>query len=218
MRVLLAGATGLVGGLLLKRLEAMESVTAIDVVGRRAVDGVGQKVTHHLGSVAEWPGLAGETRPDVAISTLGTTMRLAGSEEAFFAVDHDAVVAFARTAGGAGARQFMMVSSVGAHAGSRNFYLATKGKAENAVQAVGFDRLDVFRPGLLRGNRGGEFRIGERIGILVSPLTDMLTPRVLDHYRSIASDDVAGAIAAQIGNAAQGVFVHENRAMWNALR
>lgn len=218
MRVLLAGATGLVGGLLLKRLEALETVTSIDLVGRRAVDGAGPKVTQHIGTIAEWPGLAGETRPDVAISALGTTLRQAGSEDAFFAVDHDAVVAVARAVGGAGARHFMMVSSVGAHAGSRNFYLATKGKAESAVQAVGFDRLDVFRPGLLRGNRGGERRIAEQIGILVSPLTDLITPRVLDHYRSIAADNVAGAMAAFAGNDTPGMFVHENRAMWNAVR
>jgi uncharacterized protein YbjT (DUF2867 family) len=218
LRVLLAGATGLVGGLLLRRLQAMDTVTAIDLVSRRTVVGVGPKVTQHVGPVADWPAMAGGATPDVAISTLGTTMRQAGSEDAFFAVDHDAVVAFARAAGGAGARHFMMVSSVGAHAGSRNFYLATKGKAEAAVQAVGFDRIDVFRPGLLRGDRSGERRVGERIGILVSPITDILTPRVLDHYRSIAADDVAGAIAALAGDNAPGLLVHENRSMWNALK
>jgi uncharacterized protein YbjT (DUF2867 family) len=214
---LLAGATGLIGGLLLKRLAAMEAVTAIDLVSRRALETVDPKVKQHIGAVGDWPAMAGDATPDVAISTLGTTMRQAGSEDAFFAVDHDAVVAFARAAGGGGARHFMMVSSVGAHAGSRNFYLATKGKAEASVQAVGFDRLDVFRPGLLRGDRGGESRVGERIGILVSPLTDLLTPRVLDHYRSIAADDVAGAIAALAGDNAPGVFVHENRSIWQTI-
>ncbi len=215
MKVLLAGATGLVGGLLLKQLEAMDDVTAVDVVTRRAVAGVGAKVQQHVGPVADWMAVAGQTNPDVAISTLGTTMRLAGSEDAFFAVDHDAVVSFARAAGGAGARHFMLVSSVGAHAGSRNFYLATKGKAESAVQAVGFDRLDIFRPGLLRGRRGAETRIGESIGKFIAPITDLLTPRVLDHYRSIAADDVALALAALAGKNEPGVFVHENRAMWD---
>jgi uncharacterized protein YbjT (DUF2867 family) len=213
LKLLLAGATGLIGRALLKQLEEMPTVTSIDVVGRRAVVGAGPKVTQHIGDVAEWPVFAGALSPDVALSTLGTTIRDAGSEAAFFAVDHDAVVSFARAAGAAGARHFMMVSSVGAHAGSRNFYLATKGKAEASVQAVGFDRIDVFRPGLLRGQRSGAFRPAERFGVFIAPLTDILTPRVLDHYRSIAAQDVATAMAKLAGNQTSGHFVHENRSI-----
>jgi uncharacterized protein YbjT (DUF2867 family) len=217
LKLLLAGATGLVGRVLLKQLEDMPSVTSIDLVGRRAVDGVGPKVAQHIGDATEWPTFVGALSPDVAISTLGTTIRDAGSETAFFAVDHDAVVSFARAAGGAGARHFMMMSSVGAHAGSRNFYLATKGKAEASVQAVGFDRIDIVRPGLLRGQRSGPLRPAERIGVFLSPVTDMLTPRVLDHYRSIAAQDVAGAMAKLAGDHMPGLFVHENRSMWDIV-
>jgi uncharacterized protein YbjT (DUF2867 family) len=217
LKLLLAGATGLVGRLLLQRLEKLDLVQSINIVGRTKIEGTGQKVAQHMAPTAEWPSLVGQLSPDVAICTLGTTMRQAGSEDAFFAVDHDMVVAFARASSAAGARRFMMVSSVGAHAASRNFYLATKGKAEVAAQAAGFDRVDVFRPGLLRGNRGGQRRIGERLGIIVSPVTDFLTPFVLDHYRSIAADDVAASIAAFLGQDVPGTFVHENRAMWQSI-
>jgi uncharacterized protein YbjT (DUF2867 family) len=218
LKLLLAGATGLVGRLLLQRLETLDDVQAVDIIGRTKIEGCGRKVTQHIAPTPDWPGLVGQLKPDVAISALGTTMRLAGSEDAFYAVDHDMVVSFARSASAAGARRFMMVSSVGAHAGSRNFYLATKGKAETAVQAAGFDRIDVFRPGLLRGYRSGERRIGERLGILLSPVTDFLTPAVLDHYRSIAAADVAASIAAFLRENATGTFVHENRAMWQSIR
>jgi uncharacterized protein YbjT (DUF2867 family) len=217
LRVLLAGATGLVGHLLLRRLEVMSGVTAIDTVGRSEINGASTKTNQHLGPVGDWPTLVARLSPDVAISTLGTTMRQAGSEEAFFAVDHDAVVAVARAAAGAGSKRFLMVSSAGAHAASRNFYLATKGKAEAAAQSAGFERIDIFRPGLLRGNRSGERRIGERIGIAISPITDFLTPRVLDHYRSIAADDVAESIAAFLQQNEPGTYTHENRDMWNVI-
>lgn len=217
MKLLLAGATGLVGQLVIKRLEEMAEVTSIDLVTRRKIDGLSAKTIQHVGSADGWPTIVGAMRPDVAISTLGTTLRDAGSETAFFAIDHDAVVAFARAAAGAGARHFMMVSSVGAHPGSRSFYLATKGKAEASVQAVGFDRLDIFRPGLLRGQRAGRLRLAERIGMVVAPITDLLTPFVLDHYRSTAAADVAAAIAALAGNAEPGVVIHENRSIWDVI-
>ncbi len=209
--MLLAGATGLIGGLLLQRLEQQADVTAIVVVARRAVAATTTKVKQCIGSIDDWPALVADSSPDIAISALGTTLRQAGSHDAFSAVDHDAVLAFARTACGAGARRFILVSSVGAHPSSRNFYLATKGKAEASVQAVGFDRLDILRPGLLRGKRHGDTRIGERIGMLISPVTDLLMPRVLDHYRSIAATQVADAAVRLLTPPDSGTFIHENR-------
>jgi uncharacterized protein YbjT (DUF2867 family) len=121
------------------------------------------------------------------------------------------VIGFAKAVRKAGARQFMMISSVGASAESRNFYLRTKGEAEAGVTALGFERVDIFRPGLLRGDRGGAPRFGERIGIALSPITDLLTPFVLDQYRSIAAADVAAATAQLVGAGEGGVFVHHNR-------
>jgi uncharacterized protein YbjT (DUF2867 family) len=215
--VLLAGATGLTGRLLLDRLLRDGRVASIIALGRRPVDAQTPKITSLTGPMEDWPALVGGTSVDIAISALGTTMRMAGSEEAFAAVDHDAVVCLARAALGAGARQFLLVSAVGAHPSSRNFYLSVKGKAEAGVQAAGYDRLDIFRPGLLRGARGGDRRVGERIAIAMSPLTDLITPRVLDHYRSIAAADVADAMMAMLGREEPGVFVHENRAMWDAI-
>ena len=161
--------------------------------------------------MTDWPGFVAQSRCDVAICCLGTTIRVAGSQAAFAAVDRDAVVDFAKAAKEAGARQFLMVSSVGANASARNFYLKTKGEAEAGVRALGFDRVDIFRPGLLRGDRQGPKRPGEAIMMAISPITDLLTPHVFDQYRSIAAESVAGAIAACIGRPEGGIHVHENR-------
>jgi uncharacterized protein YbjT (DUF2867 family) len=202
--IIIAGASGLIGGLLAARLKG-ESLTAI---GRRAVEGIADQ---RIAPVAEWPALVATLAPDVAISTLGTTIRAAGSQAAFAAIDHDAVVAFARAAKDAGARQFIMVSSVGA--GGASFYLKTKGQAEASVRAMGFARVDIFRPGLLLGERAGEARPVERLFAALSPLTNALTPRAFDQYRAIAADDVAAAMARVVGAGEDGVFIHHNREM-----
>ena len=107
----------------------------------------------------------------------------------------------------------MIVSSVGANAKASNFYLATKGQAEDGVNAIGFARIDIFRPGLLRGKRGGTVRPVERLMINLSPITNLLTPRLFDHYRAIDANDVAGAMAKLVGKVGEGVFVHHNREM-----
>lgn len=213
MRVLLAGATGLVGRLLCGRLIEDGRITAIDIVGRRSTGHASSKVTEYLAPAEEWPLLISRTQPDIGISTLGTTIREAGSQAAFSALDFDAVIAVGRACAAAGAQHFMAVSSAGAHAGSRNFYLATKGKAEAEIAQIGFDRVDILRPGLLRGKREGNTRIVEELGRLFSPLTDFFTPAVLDHYRSIAAISVATAMHSYVHETQVGVFTHDNRAM-----
>jgi uncharacterized protein YbjT (DUF2867 family) len=204
VRIMIAGASGLVGTSVARLLADWHPV----LIGRRDVAGAGEPL---VGPPAEWPSLIARYPVDVAICTLGTTIRIAGSQQAFAAVDRDLVIGFAKAVRKAGARQFMMISSVGASAESRNFYLRTKGEAEAGVTALGFERVDIFRPGLLRGDRGGAPRLGERIGIALSPITDLLTPFVLDQYRSIAAADVAAAMAQLVGAGEGGVFVHHNR-------
>lgn len=210
MRIVITGASGLVGGLLLPRLAGHE----LTLVGRRAVPGASAE--QRIGPMADWPGLVGQAAPqDVAICCLGTTIRVAGSQAAFAAVDRDAVIAFAEAAKAAGARQFLIVTSVGANAAASNFYLRTKGEAEAGVKSAGFERVDIFRPGLLRGDRPSPRRPGEAIMMALSPITDLLTPHVFDQYRSIAAERVAGAIAACVGSSENGMHVHENRDILN---
>ena len=209
MRIILAGATGLVGGLLLPKLAGHD----VTIIARREIANAPQGSTQLIGAMGEWPRLMAGGAWDIAISCLGTTIKQAGSKAAFAAVDLDGVDAFARAAQTAGARQFMLVSSVGANAGASNFYLQTKGLAEAAVQGQGFDCVDIFRPGLLRGERTGVARTGESLAMALSPVTDLLTPRALDRYRSIAADTVASAICALTGIRDEGVFIHHNRDM-----
>ena len=206
MRVAMIGATGLIGRALAPRIAASHDLL---LIGRRAAGVKGAE--ERVAPTAEWPQqLAGETI-DVAISTLGTTIRQAGSWDAFRAVDVDAVLGFARAAHKAGARQFLCVSSVGADPGARNRYLAMKGAAERDLAAIGFDRVDIIRPGLLRGDRGDDRRLGERIAIAVSPILNPLLRGPLDRFAAIDADRVAAAMAALVGAAGDGRQIHFNR-------
>ena len=208
-KVLLAGATGLVGGQTLPRL--IEAGFEVQTIGRRSSNIFPPRTINRVAETALWPQLISEAKPDVAISCLGTTMKAAGSREAFRAVDHDLVIAFAKAAKEAGARQMIAVSSVGAAHGNGSFYLRTKAEAEQGLRDLGFERLDLIRPGLLTGGKRCESRPGEAFAIMLSPFTDLLMLGPLRRYASTPSVKVAQAIVALAGAEASGQIIHENR-------
>ena len=208
-RVIMAGATGLTGALIAERLLAAGS--QVHALVRRASGRVDPGWHEHVAPPRDWPEIVAEIPADAALSALGTTLRKAGSEAGFRAVDHDLVLEFARAARGAGARHMVTISSVGADADSRNFYLRLKGEVDEALGRIGFDRLDILRPGLLRGPRGPERRLGERLGILVSPLVDLLLRGRLGDYAAIDAAAVAAAAVALLDDREPGIFVHHNR-------
>ncbi|MGZ8359576.1 MAG: NAD(P)H-binding protein [Allosphingosinicella sp.] len=208
-RVWVIGGTGLVGTALADQLlDAGDEVHAL----LRRPSGRDDRSWHeHVAPPDSWPEIAAGRGGDVAISALGTTMRDAGSQAAFRAVDFDLVLRFAQATRSAGTNRFICVSSVGADPASASFYLRVKGELERALGQTGFERLDLIRPGLLRGQRGGERRVGERLGILVSPVVHLVLRGRLSRYAAIDGDTVAAAIAALIGKADPGTFVHHNR-------
>ena len=207
--IVLIGATGLVGG----AVAAEAGPLALTALARRAPQGLAPHHQPIVAPIADWPALIAARRPAVLISCLGTTIRQAGSQAAFRAVDHDLVRASARAARAAGAARMIAVSSVGAAANSANFYLRTKGEIEEGLRALGFDRLDLLRPGLLTGARDGAPRLAEGLAILAAPLTDALLRGGLRRYRSIPAVVVARAIVALAGQSEPGVHIHENDAI-----
>ena len=146
---------------------------------------------------------------DAYVCCLGSTLRKAGSREAFLAVDRDLVLRMAAIAHGMGARQAIVVSSVGASAQSGNFYLRIKGETERALAEMGFDRVDLLRPGLLLGDRD-ESRPGEAFARALTPFTNPLLRGPLRRYRGIAASDVAAAAVALLGRDEPGRNAHEN--------
>jgi uncharacterized protein YbjT (DUF2867 family) len=198
--VLLAGASGLVGRELLAGLLADDSVAAVHSLGRRDVELSHPKLTQHrveyskaasTGSGQALPALPGVGEAFIA---LGTTIKVAGSQEAFRAVDHDAILAVAGAAKAAGATRLGVVSAMGADKGSAIFYNRVKGETEDALAALGFDTLVIARPSFLVGDRealGQPVRGGEKLAQRVSRL---FAPFIPDNFKSIDAALVARAL------------------------
>jgi uncharacterized protein YbjT (DUF2867 family) len=213
-RIVIAGGSGLVG----KQAAALLARSGFEVhlVSRRPSALLTQELQEHVAPTADWPAIVASIKPDTAISCLGTTIRKAGSRDAFRAVDHDLVLAFAEASHSAGGRHFITVSSVGAMPASSNFYLKTKSEMEQGLRKIGFGRLDIMRPSLLTGGQRDERRPGEAIGILLSPIMDLLMFGPMQKFASTPSGKVAKAIAALARESGDGIFIHENESI-NAL-
>lgn len=161
-RVLLAGASGLVGGHALQALAAHPAVSEVRVLVRRPIDAPSAKVVVCPVDFERLGERAGLFQVDAVLCALGTTIRKAGSQEAFRRVDFDYPLELARLARAQGAGRFGLVSALGADAGSRIFYSRVKGELEQAVRALGFASLVIARPSVLLGERA-EFRLGEEL-------------------------------------------------------
>lgn len=182
--ILLAGATGLIGEHLLDRLLNEPTVARVLAPSRRPL----AEHSHLENPVGELldllPQLNGPI--DTAFCCLGTTIKQAGSQDAFRAVDHDLVVAFAQRARELGARHLLVVSALGADAKSSVFYNRVKGEMEQALHAQDWPQLTIARPSLLLGPRN-EFRLGER---LAAPLARWLPGK----YHGIEATVLARAL------------------------
>jgi uncharacterized protein YbjT (DUF2867 family) len=206
---LIVGATGLIGRAVIDAF-GDRSVT---IIARRPVEGLAPHHAERVAPSASWPDIIAAEKPAVLICCLGTTIRQAGSQAAFRAVDHDLILATARGARLGGTPHMIVVSSVGASAKAGNFYLRTKGETEDALRALGFERLDLIRPGLLLGNRPGPPRLGEGLATIAAPLADALLHGSFRRYRSIQGATVAAAIVNLAGQGGSGVHIHENDAI-----
>lgn len=190
---MIAGATGLVGGHLLRDLLEAREYGPVVALGRRPTGVSHPKLIElTVDFSALEPATAGRSVDD-AFCCLGTTMRQVGTREAFRAVDHTAVLAFAWAVRRAGARRFFLVSALGADPAARLFYNRVKGETEQALAVLGFDTLAVFRPALLRGARR-EWRAGERLLGAAMRLLDPLLCGGWRKYRSIHAAVVARAM------------------------
>lgn len=201
--VFLAGASGLVGSLVLRRLLENHKFTGtIFAPSRRALQVSDSRVVAPVVDLSpDQADAALDTLQrhvseplDVFISCLGTTIKVAGSRQAFIAVDRDLVLRLAQFAQVRGANHAILVSSAGASRQSGNFYLRVKGEVEDAMEKIGFRRLDLVQPGLLLGDRR-QRRPVEAMAQSLAPLANVALVGRFRSYRSVAADTVAQAIA-----------------------
>ena len=200
--VMLVGATGLVGQQVLQKALASAQVGRVVAPTRRALPPHPKLLNpvvdfDHLPEDAAWWAV------DAVVCTLGTTIKVAGSQPAFYRVDHDHPLRVAQLALRHGARSYALNSALGADPASRVFYSRTKGELERDLRALGYPSLTLVRPGLIGGERH-ESRPAEQIGVRVS---QWLRPLLPARYRVVPAERIAHHLLAAALAAAPGVRV-----------
>jgi|SRR5581483_9531718 len=211
------GASGLVGGFCLRALVDDAEYTRVLTFGRRELPPLTRaKVAQRVADLASLSADDFRGAQDV-FSALGTTIRKAGSQEAFRKVDLELPLRAAQEAVKAGAEQFIVVSSVGADPNSKNFYLRTKGELEAELAKLPFRTVHILRPSLLIGKRQ-EFRLGESIVIALAPALDLLTLGPLRRYHAIKAQTVGRAMVGAAKQGSSGTSVYEYDVIVNLAR
>jgi len=181
------GTTGLIGNHLSQLLSQNPEYGKVFAYSRKQPDSLPGKIEHvpfdpiHV-KIPE--GI------DDVFVCLGTTMKQAGSKEAFRNVDYEMVVEIAKQAKASSVKHFIVISSLGANPSSNNFYLKTKGEMEETVKQYDFDYCGILRPSLLLGNRK-EFRFGEKFAIIFFKIFSFIFVGPLKKYKGIKAEDVA---------------------------
>ncbi len=218
VRIALVGATGLIGQALIAACLSRADVRLVAIARREVPLPPGARMEVLVAETGGWPDAIAAANADAVVCALGTTIRKVGGDQAAFrAVDQDLVLAVAKAAKAANVRQMVTLSSVGADMASRTFYLRVKGEVEVALGKLRIPRLDILRPGLLRGPRD-ERRVAEKIAMAASPVADLLLHGAWRKYRSIRAERVAQAIIALAMEKPAGRFVHEYDAILRAAR
>jgi uncharacterized protein YbjT (DUF2867 family) len=205
---LLIGATGLVGKQVLQYLLASPIYQQIKILTRRST-GLKHEKLNEIFFDFDKPD-ASLVKADDVFCCLGTTIKKAGSEEAFKKVDFQYPLQIARLAKLNGSSRYLIVTSMGADPGSFIFYNRVKGEIERELTDLHYDTLHILRPSLLLGDRGGETRLGEKIGEVLAKVLDPVMIGPLKKYAAIDSAKVARGMLqlAQLGD--KGAFVHDS--------
>lgn len=190
---LVFGATGLVGKKLVSQLVENESYNSIDVANRRSQNYSSSKIKEHIIDFDRLENNRDLFQVDDVFICLGTTIKKAGSQEAFEKVDLDLPVKIAQLSKSGKVKTLVFISSLGADANSSNFYLRTKGRAEDEILKNGPENSYAVRPSMLFGDRK-ENRIGESIGKFFMKNLEFLMIGGLKKYRGIYDNQVARAM------------------------
>jgi len=209
LHAVVAGATGLVGRAVVEELirhPACGSVTALvrGELGMRHPKLEFKVVDYDTLTPAIYP-----QQTNAVFCCLGTTIKQAGSKEAFRLVDLDYVVQLARLARGRDIRQFLVVSSLGADPSARVFYNRVKGMMESEVKDVAPEHLSIFRPSLLLGDRD-EVRFGEQVAAVLLKVIGPFLLGGLKKYRAISATTVAQAMVTAAIRGGDGLSIYES--------
>lgn len=206
---IVAGSTGMIGQELIGQLCAGTAFSRIIALVRRPGHFNHPAVEELVVDYDRLEDYADRLKGDVVFSCLGTTQKQTPDRKAYFAIDHDYPVQLAQITAGNDAKQFHIISSIGANARAAAFYLSMKGKTEQDIAAIPFEAIHIYRPSFLSGNRK-EQRFLEKAGLgLFAVLKPLLVGR-LRKYRSITGHDVAVAMIRRALQPAKGIHYYES--------
>lgn len=204
---LVAGATGLVGASLLKQLLADNRYTQVKVLSRRPLESQHPRLKVLITDYNDLGAFGPELKADDVYCCLGTTMKTAGSKEAFERVDYHMVVDLAHAAKAAGAERFLVISAAGTSEKSLAYYSRVKARMEAAVAGLSFTATHILRPSLLMGDRA-EHRAGEKMALKAAPFLQAVLRGPLRRYQPIHADDVARTMVSLAFGDGLNVQVH----------
>lgn len=220
-QAIVLGASGLVGQKLIECLSTDQRFAGVHAVLRRPFAGFSQKVTVHEFDFQNWDKLRADLQNSakshefIAFSALGTTIKVAGSREAFRRVDLDFVFEFAKVAKDLDCEKFGVVSAMGANSHSKIFYNQVKGEMEQALQQLNFNHLVIVRPSLLLGNRS-EFRLGEKLATHVTGWLQPLLKGPLKSMRPVEDWRVAHSLIDAVTSNKTGTEILENSQLFSS--
>jgi uncharacterized protein YbjT (DUF2867 family) len=201
---IIAGSTGLIGSELLGMLLSSPRYSHVVALSRKPLSIRSDKLTVIHTDLETIHQHSDQLAGDDVFCCLGTTMAKAGSKNKFYAVDYQYPLELAKFTKANGAKQFLIVTALGADKTSVIFYNRVKGEVEASLRLIAFESLHIFRPSFLLGERK-ELRVGEKIASGVFKNLDFLIPK---KYKPIAGRDVAKAMLHYASVDRKGVFIH----------
>ena len=207
MEAILLGASGLIGGELLKLLLADPTYSKIKIIVRKKLAVVNEKLEQIIADFSTIEAHKEKLKADVVFSCLGSTKKKTPDLKKYYQIDHDYPLLVAKLAKDQEVNSFHIVSSLGANSSSSSFYLKMKGEIEDDIAKTGFKSLHIYRPSLLTGDRK-EKRVIESISEVIMKILNPLLFGSLKKYRSISAITVASAMHKQSLIDSSGVFVY----------
>lgn len=209
-KALILGATGLIGDSLLEQLLIQNEYSQVTIISRRKITENHPKLRQVICELDDMDRYREAFEVDDVYCCLGTTIKKAGTKEQFMKVDYGYPINAAKLAVSEQARQFLIVSAMGAKVTSSIFYNQVKGKMEEDLKDIPFSSIQIFRPSLLLGKRK-EFRLGEKIAELLSKPFSKWDPIWVRKYSPIQAGVVAKAMVQMAIRGEKGVHIYESK-------
>jgi len=209
-KALIVGATGLVGGFCLQALLDDPNYSEVIALVRKPILNTHRKLKTVVVKFDDLDPEISNIHADDVYCCLGTTIKKAGSQDAFKKIDLALVVTVAELMKKLGAEQFLVISALGAEKDSKVFYNRIKGEMESALQELGYSCIRILRPSLLLGLRE-EFRLGEKIGVILTPVIKPFLVGSLKKYAPVKADKVAQfMVKVAREEPISGVYIYES--------